>query len=164
MDDVFEIMMHKQQKQQVVNVLDCNTYTGQYGLSLSEKEVLQLITSRKESLKEQERVEFQGGILPKLIYVFCDSPYIYQDNYVDSIERLQQIFYYYKNESLEELSDDELLQFMKENFDGDCQGSLDYLEETCLDNIARMVREQSSTFFRQYGREHLRMENEYEEE
>ena len=54
----------------------------------------------------------------------------------------------YKNESLDEWTDDELLQYMKEAFDGECQGSLDYLEETCLEKMARDVRRSSRGFMR----------------
>ena len=53
-----------------------------------------------------------------------------QENYADTLMRLQDIFYLYKNESLDELTDDELLEYMKEKFDGICAGDLDYLEGT----------------------------------
>ena len=48
-----------------------------------------------------------------------------QENYADTLMRLQDIFYLYKNESLDELTDDELLEYMKEKFDGICAGDLD---------------------------------------
>jgi hypothetical protein len=41
-----------------------------------------------------------------------------QDNYVDTLLALQDAFYYFKNESLEQLSDDELIAFMKRHFEG----------------------------------------------
>ena len=113
-------------------VKEANDYTARYGLSLSEEEAALLLRERKDTLKEQERVEFGEGILPKLIFAFCDSPYIYQDNYVETLGRLQEIFYFYKNESLDEITDDELINFMKAGFDGSCQGSLDHLEDTRL--------------------------------
>lgn len=115
-------------------------YAGQFGLSLSEAEVGLLLSERKQSLKKQERVEFGEGILSRLIYAFCDSPYIYQDNFADTLGRLQEIFYLYKNESLDELTDDELIEFMKREFDGICQGSLDHLEDTSLEKFARAIR------------------------
>lgn len=54
--------------------------------------------------------------------------------------RLQEIFYLYKNETLDELTDDELLEFMREQFDAVCFGDLDYLEGTCLDIFSQAVR------------------------
>ncbi|MDF2608827.1 MAG: hypothetical protein K0R92_301 [Lachnospiraceae bacterium] len=129
---------------QVEKVIKCNDYSKKFGVSLSEQDALTLLEARKGSLKKQERIELGESILPKLIFTFCDSPYIYQDNYVETIEALQDIFYLYKNESLDELTDDELLEFMKKHFDGDCQGSLEYLEDTCLLKFARSIRDGSN--------------------
>lgn len=125
---------------QLERIRKANDYTKKFGLSLSEEEGALLLRERREVLRNQERVEFGEGILPKLIYAFCDSPYIYQDNYVETMGRLQDIFYFYKNESLDEYTDDELIDFMKEQFDGPCQGSLDYLEDTRLETFARRAR------------------------
>ena len=151
MDDMFELMLKQQQKQELVKVLDCNSYTKKFGVVLTEEDAKELLLSRKDNLRQQERVEFREGILPKLIFTFCDSPYIYQDNYVETIERLQEIFYLYKNESLDELTDDELLLYMKESFEGDCQGSLDYLEETSLEGFARRIRGRTKGFIGRYS-------------
>ena len=38
---------------------------------------------------------------------------------------------------LDEISDEELLQFMQEQFDSVCFGDLDYLEGTCLEIFAQ---------------------------
>lgn len=125
---------------QLARVKEANGYTSKFGLSLTDEEASLLLRERKDVLKNQERVEFGEGILPKLIYAFCDSPYIYQDNYVETLGRLQDIFYFYKNESLDEITDDELIDFMKTGFDGPCQGSLDHLENTGLEALARRTR------------------------
>ena len=164
MDDMMELMLIQQQKQELIKVLDCNSYTGRFGVTLSDADARQLLCARKDSLKREERVEFKGGILPKLIYAFCDSPYVYQDNYVETIERLQEIFYLYKNECMDELNDDELLEYMQEHFNGDCQGSLDFLEETCLDELARRIRDKNDDYFERYLRKNSYMRGEEEDE
>lgn len=138
--DFFDMIVMQQQKQELNKVLSCNSSTEKFGVKLTEQDGLQLLKSRISNLRELERVEFGEGILQKLIFAFCDSPYIYQDNYVSALEALQEIFYEYKNETLDGLTDDELIEFMKEHFDGDCQGSIEYLEETCLDKLARKIR------------------------
>lgn len=133
-------LVQKDDRASLVKLNAANEYTGQFGLKLSEEDAALLLTERKNILKKQERVEFGEGILPKLIFAFCDSPYIYQDNYTDTLGRLQEIFYLYKNETLDEIPDDELIEFMKEQFDGPCQGSVDYLEDTSLEVFARKSR------------------------
>lgn len=129
------------QRKTIQSLEECNTYTQKYGLVLSSKDITSLLESRGEVLKQQERLELGESILPRLVYAFCDSPFIYQDNYADILGGLQDIFYLYKNESMDGLSDDELIEYMKEMFNGECQGSLEYLEETCLDRLARDMRE-----------------------
>ena len=128
------------EQNQLENVMETNRFTQKFGLSLSDEEAEILVADRRDSLQEQRRVEFGEGILPKLIFAFCDSPYIYQDNYVDTIGRLQDIFYLYKNESMDEATDDELIDFMKEQFEGECQGSLEHLKDTSLEQFARDIR------------------------
>ena len=125
---------------QVQKVMDMNQKTERFGLSLTQEDAELLVERKMECLKEQQRVEFGETILSKLIDTFCDSPYISQSDYVDTISGLQEIFYLYKNESLDVLTDDELLEFMKKAFDGKCQGSLEYLEETVLEEFARNIR------------------------
>ena len=41
---------------------------------------------------------------------------------------------------LDEISDDELLHFMKEQFETVCFGDLEYLEGTCLNIFAQAIR------------------------
>ena len=50
------------------------------------------------------------------------------------------IFYTYKNETMDELTDDELIAFMREQYDEVCFGDLEYLRGTCLDIFAQAVR------------------------
>lgn len=128
------------EQNQVQAVVRMNQRTEKFGLALTEEEAQQLVSLRRANLQEQQRVEFGEGILPKLIDQFCDSPYIDRSNYAHTIARLQEIFYLYKNEMLDEITDDELLEFMREQFDTVCFGDLDYLEETCLDIFAQAIR------------------------
>lgn len=128
------------EKTQVSQLLDTNTCSQQYGLKLSQEDAYKLMEKRKDSLRETRRVEFGQGILPKIIYEFCDSDWISQSDYVETLARLQDIFFHYKNEMMDEVTDDELLHFMKEQFETICSGDLDYLAGTCLNIFAQAVR------------------------
>ena len=96
-----------------------------------------IVEERANALRTQRRVEFGAGIIPEIIYEFCDSDFIDQSNYAATLIRLQEIFYLYKNEMEDEISDEELLHFMKEQFEEICFGDLDYLEGTCLNIFAQ---------------------------
>lgn len=133
-------IMQLQRQTQLTKVIETNQTTKQYGLSLTEEEAKLIVTERVNTLKVQKRVEFGEGITPKIIFEFCDSDFIDQNNYVDTLLRLQEIFYLYKNEMQDEISDEELLHFMKEQFEEVCFGDLGYLEGTCLQIFAEAVR------------------------
>ncbi|MEH2942388.1 DUF6323 family protein [Lachnospiraceae bacterium KK002] len=135
-----EYFMEAGRKIQISNVLETNRYTEKFGLTLTPEDVELLVAEQKQTLKEQKRVEFSESILPKIIYEFCDSDYITMDNYTETIIRLQEIFYHYKNEMLDEITDTELLHFMKEQFETVCSGDPEYLEGTCLNIFAQAIR------------------------
>ena len=59
---------------------------------------------------------------------------------METLKGLQEAFYRFKNESLDELSDDELIQLMKKYFNEECMGDLEYLEGTVLDLYCRELR------------------------
>lgn len=121
-------------------IQETNQYTEKYGLKLSAKDAEILITEKADVLKAEERIEFGQSILPKIIYAFCDSAYVMQDTYLDTLIRLMEIFFLYKNEMQDEISDDELLNFMREQFEDVSYGDLDYLETTCLEIFAEAIR------------------------
>lgn len=128
------------EKQAIIEIEKCNDFTAQYGLILSHHDVIELIETRNFALKSNGRIEFGGGVINKIIRGFCDSPYLTMDNYAETIHDLTEIFYFYKNETLDLISDDELIKFMKNVFDGRCQGSLELLSGRELENMARNLR------------------------
>ena len=133
-------MVLLQQETQMAKVMEMNRVTEKYGLVLSEQDAKLIVSERANALREQRRVEFGGGIVPRIIEEFCDSDFIDQSNYAETMIRLQEIFYLYKNEMQDEISDDELLHLMKEQFETICFGDLDYLEGTCLNNFSQAIR------------------------
>lgn len=118
----------------------CNQKTAQYSLSLSEPQLQTLLEQRNLVLKRTGRIELGEGILIKLMETFCSSPYLSQHNYETTLKKLQELFYYFKNESMEQLSDDELLRIMKDYFDHKAHGSLDYLANTLLETVCHAIR------------------------
>ncbi|MGN0482925.1 MAG: DUF6323 family protein [Lachnospiraceae bacterium] len=150
MNDDFMLLFSEQNQRNLIK--KTNEYTQQFGLQLTDHEIQELMVQRQSCLSEQQRVEFGPGILEKLIFAFCNSDYIYEENYAETIARLQEIFYLYKNESLDEFTDDELITLMRDAFDGVCQGSLEYLEETYLEEFAREIRSDTHKFIGRYQR------------
>src|SRR5665647_452409 len=128
------------QKQAVSEIIQCNEITEQYALTLTEQQAVELVETRSHSLEKTGRIEFGGGVIDKIIKAFCDTPYISHYNYTETLNELIAIFYYYKNETLDRMSDDDLIKYMKKYFNGICQGSLDLLKFRELEKMARNVR------------------------
>ena len=123
MSENFALTIQNMKKKQLaMEIKKCNEITMKYGVTLSDTQIENLINKRFESLKNTGRIEFGDGILKELIEAFCDSPYIIQENYEETLEELQDIFYFFKGEAMDQIADDELIEFMKEYFNGECQG------------------------------------------
>lgn len=129
-----------QKKQAAIELKAANEITIRYGLALSDQDINELVENRFKSLKDTGRIEFSEGILKKLVEAFCDSPYIMQENYKDTLMEIQEAFYFFKNEAMDQIADEELIEFMKRHFDGKCQGSLEYLSGTTLEELCRNTR------------------------
>lgn len=143
-NDLMEISALSFQKTARQAVMRCNDFTENFGLSLTAKEAADLVAARAASLKACGRIEFDGGVIEKLIRAFCDSPFISPDNYAATLHELIECFYFYKNDTLDLCSDDEIIDFMEESFNGVCQGSVDLLREREMEKLAVFLRYKSA--------------------
>ncbi len=128
------------QKQAVNEILGLNQITRQYGLTLSPKQVVDLVETRALALQQTGRIEIGGGVIDKMITVFADSPFLTSYNYAETLNDLIELFYYFKNETLEQVSDDDLIGYMGKAFNGVCQGSLELLAGRELVRMAHNIR------------------------
>ena len=127
-------------KAAISTIINCNVITLRYGLALSSEDAVELVETRAAALRSNGRIEFGAGIINKLILKFCDSPFLSKHNYAEILNDLLETFYYFKNETLDEVGDDELLSLMKKYFDQNCQGSIELLQHRELELLARNIR------------------------
>ena len=123
-------------------LLTVNEEINNYGLSLTKDEALSIIEKRNESLEDNGRIEFNNVLVKKLIIEFASSSYITKDNFAETIYDLIDIFYFYKNETYDKLSDDELISIMRDSYDNECEGSLDLLQCRTLNKISQAIKDQ----------------------
>lgn len=93
-------------------ILALNEKSSEYGLTLTEQDAFMLVQTGKEVIKTQERIEFGKSITIRLIEKFMQSTYISQNDYADTIAALLEVFYEVKEESLDILTDDEVIDIM----------------------------------------------------
>ena len=132
-------LINLKNQNEISNIESCNKITSVYGLSLNVKQISNLLEKKQEILKRTGRIEFRESIIKKIIIEFSDSPYINQESYESILHELIEIFYEYKNETMDIVTDDELIKFMKKSFDGICKGDIDYLSETIMYEMKKEV-------------------------
>lgn len=137
---IFESMQLKKQEQEVAQLIAFNSKSSRFGLELTREEAYELVECRNQSLRSYQRAEFGKGILEALMFEFCDSQYIDGDNYLEILESLQDTFYLFRNETQDKMTDEEILHFMKEQFETVCAGDAKHLADTCLERMAKAVR------------------------
>ena len=123
----------------VRNLLECNEKTKDYGLKLTLEEAKSIIDTRNNALLSHGRVDLGIDAAMGIIETFYTSSYINAENYVSTINEVQEIFYYMKNETEDLIADDKLIQIIKSHFENTCGGSIELLKST-LDEFAANFR------------------------
>ena len=92
----------------VREIVSLNTLSSQYGLSLQgrQTERAHRVTAPVPLRRGQDGLQRRHS--RKDNSRFCSSPYLQQENYVETLCELVDIFYYYKNELPSGLSDEGL--------------------------------------------------------
>lgn len=116
-----------------------NEVSARFGLQLSEQGMQELAKARTQALVDNGRVEFGTSAVRAITEGFCDSPYLLQEDYEATLPELVDAFYYFKNACGEQLTDDELIQAMRERFDA-YGGSVDAVIGTTLEALCRARR------------------------
>lgn len=109
-------VVEKRKYAEIEGILVCNEVSNVYGLVLNQKQVLELVEKKNEVLKNTGRVEFRECAVEKIVKEFCDSPYICKDEYASVLSELIEVFYEYKNLTMDVVLDDDLIRFMKMAF------------------------------------------------
>ena len=138
MENSYLEIINRKKQMEVANIKKCNEFTGDYGLLLSEKQIESLI---------EKRIDI-------IIKEFCDSPYINQENYVLTLYDLLDVFYEYKNETMDLITDDELIKFMKKAFNGVCKGDIEYLSGTVMYKMKQRILNGELIDYIEIGEDH----------
>ena len=111
-------------------ILDLNEKSQIYGLTLNKEDVKEIINSRDNTLKNYGRIELDISITKMIIENLYKSQYTDKDDYVYAINDLHEVFYYLKNETLDQISDIEIIEIIDEVYNN-CSGRIDIVQEKC---------------------------------
>ena len=128
------IILYGNDQENINNLVKMNEITKDKDLVLSQKEILMLIENKNNTLKDIGRVEIGKSIIDDIIYAFYDSDYIDSSNYFDTIDELINIFYMYQDKFSDYLTDEEIIEYLRNNFD-EMGGSLELLGSVSFDKL-----------------------------
>ncbi|MTI71828.1 MAG: hypothetical protein FH751_16385 [Firmicutes bacterium] len=115
-------------KSLIEEVLKSNEKIKKYGLLLTVEDVNKIMETRNRALQSYGRIELEIKVTKMMIEEFSDSCYIDNENFVFILNELQDIFYYFKNETEDKISDIKLIDILKEYFENSCEGSIELLK------------------------------------
>ena len=121
-----DVIRNESQKE-ISKIIECNEFLEKYGLKITPEDVKVIVEKRNEALKKSGRIETSNEIVSRLIKEFCDSSYISNENFLETINELIEAFYYYKTETKNKISDEELIKFMREHYEKTVNGDVSYL-------------------------------------
>ncbi|MEA4870629.1 MAG: DUF6323 family protein [Christensenella sp.] len=116
-----------------------NAVSARFGLTLSAQGMEEIRLSRMHALLNHGRIELGSSAVPAIVDGFCDSPFLLQEEYEATLMELVDAFYYFKNACAEQLTDDELIQAMRERYDA-YDGSIEAVTGTTLEALCRARR------------------------
>lgn len=121
-------------------LLATNSDGAPHGLCLTAQDAAMLIQVSHDAILTQDRLEFgESAILP-LIRQFQQSRFLAPGDYADTLATLLDIFYEVKEESLDLLTDEEVISLMFEAFETTSCGSVELLQTRDMEWLCRRVR------------------------
>lgn len=120
-------------------IIELNEIIFKKGLYLSELDAQELMETKLTTLNNLGRIEINQEIVCEIICEFYDSPYIDKYNYLLEFKELIRVFYYYQSILWTKLTDEQILKYLKECFDGEAAGNIELLYEPCLNNLIEKI-------------------------
>ena len=117
---------------------ECVPVMLRYGMELSEKQIRYLYEERADALKQTGRMEFGESAVKKMILAFCSSPYLSRECPENEIGDLLAAFYEWKNITRERFGDDELIEIMRNYYDGKAEGSVEKILDLTEEEITEL--------------------------
>ena len=132
-------LMRMEQERFLQELYALNARTARFGLTLRPQAMEEIRLARVSALSDHGRVELGPSAVSRIVDWFCDSPFLLQDEYEATLMELVDAFYYFKNACADLLTDDELIQAMRERYDS-YDGSVEAITGTTLEALCRARR------------------------
>jgi hypothetical protein len=152
---VFHSLDQVLKENRIHELLVSNEVLKKHGLVLTPADAEEIMAARSRVLKNQGRIELDINVSKTLLSRIARSSYVNQDNYVETVNDMYEIFHYIKNASSDLLSDEEVIDAIMVYYDQVCGGSTEFVMGKGIEKILDNYR---------HGRNMADIINEREEE
>ena len=156
----FSIIKLNENQKLINNLIDLNSKANKYDLMITESIAREIAVYRSTALIENERFEINSNAVSRLTSAFLESRYIEQKDFADTIGEIINIFYHIKNETDNEISDDDLISEMLKVFTETCFGSIEIMQSKGLEKILRQYKMNDTDIWNDY--ENINWEDYYD--
>ena len=136
----FSLVKINSDRQFIQNLVDLNAKANNYGLVISEAVAIEIAMYRSQALTEHERFETNSNAISRLTSAFLETRYINQEDFAHTIGEIINLFYLIKNETENNISDDDLISELLKVFTETCFGSLEIMQSKGLEKILRKYK------------------------
>ena len=109
-------------------ILNLNERSQEYGLILTKDDVENIVKSRNHTLNSYGRIDLNMDVTKEIMEILYKSQFTDKDDYVEMINDLVEIFYFLKNETLDEISDKEIIEIIGEFYE-ETRGRIDNIQD-----------------------------------
>lgn len=109
-------------------ILNLNERSQEYGLILTPDDVDNIVKSRNHTLNSYGRIDLNMDVTKEIMEILYKSQFTDKDDYVEMINDLVEIFYFLKNETLDEISDKEIIEIIGEFYE-ETRGRIDNIQD-----------------------------------
>ena len=140
----------------VDNLLEAAATAQKHGLVLTETMAKEIVASREQTLKDNDRVDFSSDTVTRLVKAFSESYYITQETFSETICEIIELFYFLKNEINDVISDDDMIREMLIVFNETCFGVMEIMQSKGVEKIVRKYRFGDTGIWADYENPHRR--------
>jgi hypothetical protein len=106
-----------------------------HNVALTASDAAEILTARSCTLSNQGRIELNLSVTKALIKRLSESDYITQENFVDTVNDLYEVFHLIKNFTSDFVGDEEVLDAIMNFYNGACGGSAELLAGKGVEKI-----------------------------
>ncbi|KAA8667666.1 DUF6323 family protein [Clostridium sp. MT-14] len=107
---IFDSVSKSKKSNSIDEIFKLNAELSKYNLVLGVEDIKDIINAKNSTLKSQGRIELNLDIIEFIIRKIGKSPYVNQDNLVETINDMYAIFHYVKNCTSDFLPDKQVLE------------------------------------------------------